>query len=139
MTKAKAYGGVLVNDEGKILLRKPTNNFDNYAWTFAKGRLDAGETPEQAALREVQEETGVEAEIIGKVPGSFEGGVTVTEYFLMRPLNAGEFSWETEEIRWVTPDEARQLIAETTNDKGRKRDLATLEEAVKAYQVLPES
>ncbi len=34
-------------------------------WSFPGGKLEAGEVPEQAALREVREETGIEALIIG--------------------------------------------------------------------------
>ena len=48
--KADAYGGVLIDDAGRILLREPTDHFGGYVWTFAKGRIDKGETPEQAAL-----------------------------------------------------------------------------------------
>jgi 8-oxo-dGTP diphosphatase len=54
-------------------LRRPKGDFDGYVWTFPKGRPDAGETPEQAALREVKEETGYSAKVIGKLPGSFRG------------------------------------------------------------------
>ena len=69
---AKAYGGVVL-DKGRVLLRRPKGDFDGYVWTFPKGRPDAGETPEQAALREVKEETGYSAKVIGKLPGSFRG------------------------------------------------------------------
>lgn len=56
--QATAYGGVLLNAEGQVLLREPTNHFDGYVWTFAKGRPELGDEPEQTALREVREETG---------------------------------------------------------------------------------
>jgi 8-oxo-dGTP diphosphatase len=62
-----------VLDKGRVLLRRPKGDFDGYVWTFPKGRPDAGETPEQAALREVKEETGYSAKVIGKLPGSFRG------------------------------------------------------------------
>ena len=59
-----------------MLLREPANHFGGYVWTFPKGRVDAGETPQQAALREVLEETGYTARITGLVPGMFEGDTT---------------------------------------------------------------
>lgn len=68
-----AFGGVVVNAEGKVLLRKPKNEFDGYAWTFAKGRPKPGQSPEEAALCEVEEETGWVCEIVQKIPGSFPG------------------------------------------------------------------
>jgi ADP-ribose pyrophosphatase YjhB (NUDIX family) len=66
-----AYGGVVFDDDGWVLLREPKNHFDGYVWTFPKGRPNLGGNPEEAALREVLEETGVIAAIIGQVPGSF--------------------------------------------------------------------
>ncbi|WP_153117681.1 NUDIX domain-containing protein [Rhodocyclus tenuis] len=55
-----------------------------YVWSFAKGRPDPGETPEQTALRETREETGVEATIVCPIPGEFVGGTTINRYFLMQ-------------------------------------------------------
>jgi len=124
---APAYGGVVVDAKGLILLREPRNHFDGYVWTFPKGRPDKGETPEEAALREVREETGYAARIIARLEGSHVGGTTVTEYFMMEPVGSPtDFDSETASIRWATPDEAEVLIAMTTNKKGRERDLAVL-------------
>jgi 8-oxo-dGTP pyrophosphatase MutT (NUDIX family) len=130
--RAAKYGGVVFDDDGRVLLREPTNHFDNYVWTFAKGAPDGDETPQQTALREVREETGVEAEIVGLVPGVFEGGTGTTVFFLMarvaeEPL--AKAKRETSQIRWATQDEAKALIALTTNPIGRKRDPAVLEAA----------
>lgn len=59
MKEAKEYaaGGVVERD-GKILLVKVTNLQGEVIWTFPKGHLEKKETPLQAALREVEEETG---------------------------------------------------------------------------------
>lgn len=131
--KKAAYGGVLIDDRQRVLLRRPTGDFDGYVWTFPKGRPDLGETAEQAALREVREETGYSAEIIGKLPEGFEGGTTVTEFFLMAPVGKpGAFDAETTNIKWATFSEAEKLIAMTKNIGGRKRDLAVLA-AVRDY------
>lgn len=35
-----SFGGVLFDDQGRVLLRRPANEFDGYVWTFAKGRLE---------------------------------------------------------------------------------------------------
>jgi 8-oxo-dGTP pyrophosphatase MutT (NUDIX family) len=131
---AAAFGGVVFDDEGRVLLREPTSHFDGYVWTFPKGRPDPGESDEEAALREVLEETGVAARIVGRVPGEFRGGTTSNRYFLMEARHvAGEpDTAETADVRWASPDEARELIGETTNRVGRHRDLAVLEAALKA-------
>lgn len=131
---AAAWGGVLVDHQGRVLLREPAGHYDGYVWTFAKGRQDSGETPEQTALREVLEETGYPARIVASLPGLHAGGTTVTGYFLMLPAGEpGAFGpAETAAIRWVDFDEAAALIARTRNATGRARDLAVLAAAREA-------
>lgn len=128
-----AYGGVLVDNRGRILLRRPKNNFDGYVWTFPKGRPEPWDSPEETALREVKEETGYSAKIQSKLPGQFKGGTTISEFFLMAPIGTPSpfDELETSEIKWVTLDQAKAHINLTTNDIGRLRDQAVLE-AVRA-------
>lgn len=130
--KAIAYGGVVVDSRGSILLREPSNHFDGYVWTFPKGRPSPGETPEQTALRETQEETGVLAEVVAEIPGTFAGGTTDNVYFVIRPTGvSGDPENETANVRWVaTLERAREMIGETTNPLGRARDLWVLEAAL---------
>ena len=54
--RVEAAGGVVRDEDGRVLLvHRP--RYDD--WTLPKGKLDPDETFEQAALREVQEETGL--------------------------------------------------------------------------------
>ena len=133
-----SFGGVLFDGQGRVLIRKPTGEFDGYVWSFPKGRMEKGNTPEETALREVREETGYEAEIIGKVPGTFAGGTGSNEYFLMSPLGkpVPPDPAETEEIRWVTYEQAEASIRKTPNAIGRERDLNVLQAAIAEYQRL---
>jgi len=126
--KAHAYGGIVIDDNARVLLRRPQGDYDGYVWTFPKGRPDPGETPEQAALREVKEETGYVAVITRALPGRFHGGTTTNKFFLMSPVGEpGKFDSETAAIKWASYVEAASLISMTTNEKGRKRDLAILD------------
>ena len=126
--KEKAYGGVVINPEGRILLREPRGHFDGYVWTFPKGRQEHGDFPKVTALREVLEETGIRAEIRERLQGIYEGRTTENIFFLMSLIeDTGKFDGETQSVRWVTPGEARDLISMTTNQIGRKRDLKVLE------------
>ena len=73
MSEATSCGGVVIF-RGKILLlyKNYKNKYDG--WVLPKGTVEPGETHEQTALREVKEETDVEAEIvkyIGKSQYSF--------------------------------------------------------------------
>ncbi|MCX7257503.1 MAG: restriction endonuclease [Polaromonas sp.] len=135
IAKANAYGGILLTRQGRVLLREPANHFDGYVWTFAKGKPEAGDTPAQTALREVLEETGYPAEVVDVLPGVFHSGLSSNAYFIMRytgPQSAPD--WETQSTRWVDFEAAAQLIAQTTNAKGRARDLAVLDAARKWFE-----
>jgi 8-oxo-dGTP diphosphatase len=132
-----AYGGIVFDAEGRVLLRKPSNGWGGYAWTFPKGApdLEINTSPEQTALREVREETGVTCEVVSSLPGRYESDTCFTQYFLMRPLSqVPEFDFETEEVRWVAVEEAVQLISLTSTPKGLKRDLDALASAVRSLQ-----
>ena len=131
--KKESCGGVLLDDEGRVLLRRPKGDYDGARWTFAKGRPDVGESPEQAALREVLEETGYAAEILAPIPGAFAGTTTSNRYWLMRAVEKiQEPHWETQDVCWCTPDEARAHIEQSPSRTKRKRDLAVLSAGLKA-------
>jgi 8-oxo-dGTP pyrophosphatase MutT (NUDIX family) len=127
----KAYGGIVINPSGQVLLREPVGHYKGDVWTFAKGKPESGESPEQTAVREVLEETGYRAEIIAKIPGSFDGSRTRNEYFLMVPVEDTEhLDAETQAVRWATDKEARQLIQLNHKRKRRRRDLRVLKLAL---------
>lgn len=132
--KKRAFGGVVVDTRGRILLREVANHFDGYVWTYAKGRPDPGESPRQTALREVKEEMGVDARILLPLPGTFAGGTTQTQFFLMQVdenrVDLAHHCDETAGLRWALPSEAEKLLAQTTNATGRERDLKVLAEAL---------
>ena len=64
-------GVVLVNDQGLVFAGRRIDN-PGHAWQMPQGGIDKGETPRQAALRELVEETGVSpdrVEIVAETPG----------------------------------------------------------------------
>lgn len=63
--------GVIVNQNGEILLaqrNQPENPEIHDKWEFPGGGIDFGESPEQALIREVGEETGYQIKIIRLLP-----------------------------------------------------------------------
>jgi 8-oxo-dGTP pyrophosphatase MutT (NUDIX family) len=133
-----AYGGIVVNDNRQILMRSPNNHWGGYLWTFAKGSLENSDiNSEQAALREVREETGYECSIITEIPGEFESDTCITKYYLMKPTGKiTEYDEETQDVQWFTPDEAFEKINLTKTEKGRKRDREALISALQTMELI---
>jgi 8-oxo-dGTP diphosphatase len=134
----QSYGGVIFNEEGQILLRRPTGDFGGTVWTFAKGTQEDGDSAQETALKEVEQETGYKCRILGTIPGSFAGTHSHTEYFLMSPNGEpGAYDpKETQAIVWVTPEQAPTYIAKTKSPTARERDLTVLAAAVAAFKAL---
>jgi len=109
--------GVIVHDaaEGILLLRRHRFITDSWGWEIPAGRVDPGETLEQAAARESVEETGwrpLGLEYLGfshPTNGLMEQRF---EFFLARHAEqVGEYDrTETESIAWFAPDDVRTLI-----------------------------
>ena len=124
-------GGVIFDERGRVLLRRVRNDFGGVRWTFGKGRPDDEESPEETALREVFEETGMPAEIVAPIRGAFEGTTTLNHYWLMRQVgDPVEPCSETAEVRWCTIEEARNLIRESPSRTVQRRDFAVLDAAL---------
>ena len=80
-------------------------------WSFPKGKLDAGETFEQAAVRELAEETGYVVDLGVELPSvtyvDHQGRSKLVRWWAMT-VSGGEFSPndEVDELAWMTVDEA---------------------------------
>lgn len=85
-------------------------------WTLPKGKLEPGESLQQAAVREVAEETGYACEL-GRFVGEVEyvdrrGRPKVVAYFLMQVVS-GAFApnSEVDELRWLPAGAAGSLLS----------------------------
>jgi 8-oxo-dGTP diphosphatase len=114
----EAAGGVVVRDGQVAVIHRP--KYDD--WTLPKGKLDPGEDFEEAALREVREETGLRCELGRELPSTHyedsKGRPKVVRYWQMEP-ESGEFqpNDEVDELRWLSPAEASELL---TFDRDRE-------------------
>src|SRR6185295_4108971 len=118
---AKFIVGVafIIERDGAILMlrRSPTKDHAPGEWETGSGRLESGETLEEAVHREVREETGLQVEIMGPAAtfrflrgAAREEAVGVTFWCRYR---AGELipSDEHDRAVWVSPDEAKSLVS----------------------------
>ena len=105
----RAAGGVVVRDGCVLLVHRA--HYDD--WTLPKGKLDEGETWEQAALREVEEETGLRCALgpeVGRTHYDVAAGPKEVRYFRMTADGDARAQNEVDDVRWTTPEEAAALL-----------------------------
>lgn len=109
--QVRAAGGVVARDGLIALVHRP--RYDD--WTLPKGKLDAGESFEEAALREIEEETGMRARLVRELPETHyevRGRPKVVRYWLMEVESDPGFvpNDEVDELRWLEPAQASALL-----------------------------
>jgi 8-oxo-(d)GTP phosphatase len=112
----RAAGGIVLRGEGPersvALVHRP--RYDD--WSFPKGKLDDGEDEATAALREVEEETGLRCHLgpsVGAVTyRDRRGRAKVVRYFRM-DADGGRFTpnHEVDDLRWVPIEDAVRLLS----------------------------
>src|SRR5919197_631833 len=111
-----SYGGVVVRG-GELLVITPTGK---RVTGLPKGGANPGETPEQTAVREVREETGINASVrrpLGDVRYWYRRGgrrVFKTVHFFLCDFVSGstaDHDHEVDEARWIPLAEARTALS----------------------------
>ncbi len=125
----EAAGGLVTDPEGRLLVFLRRGK-----WDLPKGKIDPGETPEQAALREVSEETGLRHLTLGPfVDHTWHIYRQGQERFLKRTWwyrmhtsdtnTTPQIEEDIIEIRWVEP---RSWLAEQSNTYANIREIIAL-------------
>ena len=115
-------GGVVYKKDKWLITRSaPSEIYPKSVWRLPKGWVDKDESAEEAALREVKEEGGVEAKVIKKIetvryffttPDKGKVLKFVTFYLMEWTKNLSEgFGEETSEIAWLPFDQAVKRLA----------------------------
>ncbi len=111
----RAAGGVVLR-QGRtghevLLVHRPA--YDD--WSLPKGKAEPGESDEECALREVEEETGLRCELERELPSTHyrdaRGRPKVVRYWLMRPVGGDAAPHaEIDDVRWLPLDEAPEQL-----------------------------
>ena len=104
-----------------VLVHRP--RYDD--WSLPKGKVDPGETDEEAALREVEEETGVRSTLGPELESTRyrdrKGRLKQVRYWLMEPVDGKVPKFrpnnEIDDVRWCSANDAGKLLS---HDHDRK-------------------
>jgi 8-oxo-dGTP pyrophosphatase MutT (NUDIX family) len=114
ITTATSAGGIVVRYESGqpwLVVGSRRRERDGRTWTLPKGTPNPGESREQTAVREVEEETGLVVRITGPLDSIeywfVQSGTRIhktVHYFLMEPAGGdlARHDHEFDEVRWVT-------------------------------------
>lgn len=103
----------LVDADGRVLItQRPEGKAMAGLWEFPGGKVEPGETPEQALVRELQEEIGVETKVACLAPLTFASH-SYDDFHLLMPLYVCRRYWgipvakEVQALKWVRPNKLR--------------------------------
>jgi len=119
-------GGIVVNLDdlppcAAVIAR--LNRAGRVEWCLPKGHLEGGETPEQAAIREIEEETGIQGRVVGSLGTidywfSAEGHRVhkLVHHYLLQATGGllsveGDPDQEAIDVAWVPLGELSELLA----------------------------
>ncbi len=103
----------LVDIDGRVLIaQRPDGKAMAGLWEFPGGKVDEGETPEEALIRELQEELGIDTEESCLAPFTFASHRYETFHLLMplyvcRVWQGEAEAREGQTLKWVRPDRLR--------------------------------
>lgn len=99
----------LIWRKGKFLIcKRPEGKARAHLWEFVGGKVEAGETPEEALMRECREELGVKVRVGEKFMDVTHAYLDLTVHLTLyhAEITAGELQlFEHEDARWIAPSE----------------------------------
>ena len=137
----RSAGGVVYRGKGdglEVALAARRTRRGDLAWGLAKGQIEPDEDPAEAAVREVREETGLEAEIeddLGEISYFFvwegERVRKSVRFYLMRATggDVSRHDFEMEDVRWFPLGDALRTASFKTEREVLERAAERLRDA----------
>ena len=101
--------GILVNGNELLIQRRKAGTDCAYQWEFPGGKIELGETPEQALKRELKEELGISIQKpspITRLDHDYVHAAVALHTYIVNGWQGQVVGREGQLIRWVTPEQA---------------------------------
>jgi 8-oxo-dGTP diphosphatase len=104
----------IIVDAGKVLMARRRAAEGEISWVFPGGAIEAGESPEEAAVREVDEETGLKVEAVKALGDRVHPKSGVPMHYIAVRLVGGEArvadAEELDAVAWISHDEISDYV-----------------------------
>jgi 8-oxo-dGTP diphosphatase len=101
--------GIILNQSGQVLLaQRPQGKHLAGFWEFPGGKIEPGEIPAQALVRELDEELSLKIEVkepLGVFDHRYDWGPLRLHVFVVKALGAPRLSQDVAAIEWVRPQD----------------------------------
>lgn len=116
-------GGLIFDDRNRVALIARHSRSGHLEWCLPKGHIEKGETPEETAVREVHEETGILGEVVDSIAtidywftGQSERVHKLVHHFALRQIGGhltveGDPDHEAEDAIWVDFDDLDNVLS----------------------------
>jgi len=130
----KAAGGIVLKNEKLLMIHRLG------VWDLPKGKIENGEPTSECAIREIQEECGVKADIVDKIATTWHAYtdkdkkiLKKTTWYVLKCLDdklaKPQLEEQIDEVAWKTYKEAKELVCDSYE---------SVKYVLKAFRKLPE-
>ncbi len=103
--------GILVSGDRLLIQQRKAGSICAHQWEFPGGKIEPGESPEQALKRELKEELSISIEQLTKLMllhHEYEHAAVALHTYIVNRWQGDVVGFEGQLIRWVTPQQANQ-------------------------------
>lgn len=105
--------GAVIVEDGKILCaQRGETKVLPLKWEFPGGKIEAGESPQQALIREIHEEMHCKIEVSNQIEHTvyeYDFGIVHLTTFYCKPIQGNPVLTEHVAIKWLSPEELESL------------------------------